>query len=109
MGGFPIRFGGSFLYDTYPDVSCMYLASCMYHEASNNRKVISARLHELAQSSNESDYKSLYKLGYTSEGSSGASGRAERESLMRASLRCPMTGVPDKAVAKAQDEIGGIG
>jgi len=22
--GFPIRFGGSFLYDTYLDVSCMY-------------------------------------------------------------------------------------
>jgi hypothetical protein len=25
-GGFPIQIGGGFLYNTYPNVSCMYLA-----------------------------------------------------------------------------------
>ena len=25
-GGFPIQIGGGFLYNTYPDVSCMYPA-----------------------------------------------------------------------------------
>jgi hypothetical protein len=29
-GGFPIQIGGGFLYNTYPDVSCMYPA-CILH------------------------------------------------------------------------------
>jgi hypothetical protein len=29
-GGFPIQIGGGFLYNTYPYVSCMYLA-CILH------------------------------------------------------------------------------